>query len=179
MIRASSGAKSAAIDGRQVLGDVLLELFSPAAPAGSALQAAVAQVAMTRSTEVKYSLNDERSGARVIELGVEAGGLAGARADEAVRPAELDLLEVARRRGSSAAWLPSFAAADAHQDDVVVGRRRRRRRVVDVDVVEAVGVLRGERRGATVSVLCSAGAAGSPAGTFVQPAAARTPPPGS
>jgi hypothetical protein len=36
-------------------------LFSPAPPAGRASHAAVAHVAMTRSTDVKYSLKFDRS----------------------------------------------------------------------------------------------------------------------
>ena len=53
MIRASSGAKSPAMYVGKCSARYFSSLFSPAPPAGSALHAAVEQVAMTRWTEVK------------------------------------------------------------------------------------------------------------------------------
>ena len=61
MMRASSGAKSAETKLGRLSAIYFSRRSSPAPPAGSALHAAVPQVAMTRSTEVKYNLNDERS----------------------------------------------------------------------------------------------------------------------
>ena len=141
MTAASSGAKSPAAHGEQVVGDVLLEPVLARAAGRQGVARAVPQRAIARVSEVRYSLNWLPSGVERDELHVVAGGLAGARADQAVGARQLDRQEVADREVDrrAAPVLPTGLTIDV----VVVGAAADDA-VVEVDVVGAVRVLRGE-----------------------------------
>jgi hypothetical protein len=155
--------------GRQVVGDVLLQVVLAVA-AGRQGRAGVGPAGGVRpGHRGEVQLEAGQVGVEVDQLHVEARALAGPGADQAVGAVQPDLLEAALvqgRRGLAGV----LGGGRRDQQHAVVGTLVVGQGVVDVDVVDPVGVER-RRGGGDGQVACRGAVAGSPAGTLLQPLA--------
>ena len=132
--------------GRQVVGDVLLQrvLARPAGRQGRAGVGPAGGVGPGHRGEVDLEVGQVAG--QVGQLHVEAGALAGPGADQAVGAAQLDLLEPALAQGGRG-LAGVLAGGRRDQQHAVVGAPVVGPGVEHVDVVDPVGVGRGEGGG--------------------------------
>ena len=156
--------------GRQVVGDVLLQpvLARPAGRQGRAGVGRAGGVGPGHRGEV--DLEARQVGGQVGQLHVEARALAGPGADQSVGAAQLDLLEPALAQGGRG-LAGVLAGGLWDQQHAVVCPPVVGPGVEHVDVVDPVGVLRGEGGGHGQGRLLRRG--GRVAGGGVAPAAGR------